>query len=717
MEKYIVAIVLILAILSGNACSEQENHMIEQPANSLEELEIVSGGYPRAMFFRNVERGAAFLPYETWEKDFSQLMGIEGKALTEEKHLSATWRNAYYFTRFKKEHSGQMVLLHYNGMGRMPQHKPVNDRFFAGHWLYYEGVRILSDVPADERISEIKVSDASQFFMDIGLRVTGFNDEIGLCDLNDDGTPDWHRSEHVKLLDVDYDHNTITVKRACFGTDPLEFKASESYAAVHCVSGPWGDTQLWAYNLSTTCPTDKDGRTCSDVLSDDLAYRFSVDGELAAFDGLEFDSFNWIPRILKNPRGESPRGAGGVNRIIDVDADGKGDGGIVDQVQVFGLGVNDFVGLLREKLGENRIIMGDGTHHYTQRAFGLLNGIESEGWPTGADPDFGEWSDGLNRMQFWGANAFPPELSYINFRYWGHVGLDEIGPRQVRMVIAASTLMNCIIAQFDPVEKFYSKVIPDRTPAYDELDEYTGLLIFDELVMGKEKKKGWLGQPVSGTREMAREAPAILQAATEPELEELAGRITGPINARVEESKLVISSADPDAGNLHFSIPDVAVPGKYLTLFVNASCEKMDSYPKEIARLFWVEVPEEEGEQKRHMGWANHKAFESVFCFRNIGAGRVDLHLEMDGTGDLVIHGLEAYTGGDLRCREFENGVVLANPTEEAVVFDLADLFPGHRFRRLQGSPEQDPVTNNGQAVTSSSIAVPGLDALFLVKE
>jgi hypothetical protein len=208
-----------------------------------------------------------------------------------------------------------------------------------------------------------------------------------------------------------------------------------------------------------------------------------------------------------------------------------------------------------------------------------------------------------------------------------------------------------------------------------------------------------------------------LQATSEPELEELAGRITGPVNARVEEEGLVISSTDEDAGKLRFSIPEVVVSGKYLTLFINASCEKMGPYPKEIARLFWVEVPEEEATQKRHMGWANHKPFESVFYFRDIGTGRVDLHFEMDGTEDLVIHGLEAYAGGDLRCREFENGVVLANPTEEAVVFDLADLFPGHRFRRLQGSPEQDPLTNNGQAVTSSSIAVPGLDALFLVKD
>ena len=717
MKHQIIVLVITQALLLSTACESQREVEIKQPSNSLDDLEIVSGGYPRAIFFRNAERAAAYLPYHTWEHDFGQLMGIEGKALDEEKPGSATWRNAYYFSRFKKEHPEQMVLLHYNGMGRMPQHKPVEDRFFAGHWLYYEGVTILSDIPSDELISEIRVSDASQFFMDIGLRVTGFNDEIGLCDLNDDGTPNWHRSEHVKLLDVDYENNIITVKRACFGTDPMEFKASDSYAAVHCVSGPWGDTQLWAYNLSTTCPRDKDGRTCSDVLSDDLAFRFSSSGELAAFDGLEFDSFNWVPQILKNPRGESPRGTKGVNRAIDVNADGKGDDGIVEDVQVFGLGVNHFVRQLREKLGDERVIMGDGTHHFTQRAFGLLNGIESEGWPTGEDPEFNEWSDGLNRMQFWNSNSFSPVLSYINFRYWGQVSPDQIGPRQVRVVIAASTLMNTLIAQFDPVEKFYSKKIPERSLAYNELDKYPGMLVFDELVMGQEKKKGWLGQPVSGTIELARKAPAVMLARGGEGLRALAARIEGPVDARVEDGKLIVSSTDPSASNLLFSLPGLDIPGKYLTLFIDASCDKMGPYPGEIARLFWVEIPEEKDEHKRHMGWANKNPFESVFCFRDIRAGRTTLHFEMDGTEDLVIHGFEAYAGGDLRCREFENGVVLVNPTREEATFELAGLFPGQKFRRFAGTSEQDPVTNNGEAVVTPTISIPGLDALFLVKD
>jgi hypothetical protein len=320
-------------------------------------------------------------------------------------------------------------------------------------------------------------------------------------------------------------------------------------------------------------------------------------------------------------------------------------------------------------------------------------------------------------MQFWNANSTPPELSYINFRYWNQVKPDEIGPRQMRMVIAASTLMDIIIAQFDLVEKFYKTDRSSRIPPYNELDSYGGISVFDELVMGKEKKKGWLGQPLSETIEMARKSTAVMKANDAASLHELAGRISGAVDARVEDGKLVISAKDKNATGLSFTFPGLTVLNRYLTLFINASCEKMGPYPKEIDRLFWVESGEEDDLHTKHMGWANYKPFESVICFRNIQAESTDLQFTMDGTEELYIHGIEAYAGGDLRCREFENGAVLVNPTNDPAVFDLASLFPGKSFRRLQGSPGQDPVVNSGQAVSGDRITIPARDALFLVKE
>jgi hypothetical protein len=65
--------------------------------------------------------------------------------------------------------------------------------------------------------------------------------------------------------------------------------------------------------------------------------------------------------------------------------------------------------------------------------------------------------------------------------------------------------------------------------------------------------------------------------------------------------------------------------------------------------------------------------------------------------------------------REFENGVVLANPSFSPYDFDLAELFPDQRFRRLRGTANQDPRTNDGSEV-NDTVELQGKDGLFLVR-
>ena len=77
---------------------------------------------------------------------------------------------------------------------------------------------------------------------------------------------------------------------------------------------------------------------------------------------------------------------------------------------------------------------------------------------------------------------------------------------------------------------------------------------------------------------------------------------------------------------------------------------------------------------------------------------------------------ITAHAAPDAMAREFEGGVVLANPSSRAHRFDLGALFLGVRLRRLQGSPEQDPRTNNGRPV-GAAVEIGPRDALFLRKE
>jgi len=240
-----VAVILLI----GLGCSAQARGTNKKP----QKLRVLSAEYPCVFFFRQAEGRASQkgLSYEQWEKTFERLMGIEGKVLDEEI-VGRSIRNIEFFTRFKQRHPGQLVLLHFNGNARDPRWE--SDRFFAGHWVYYNGAKILSDVPAERGLTDIRVDNPSLFKVNVGRYRTS-NEDIGLCTLGADGKPDWHRSEQVQLISVDTKNKTIRVRRGCYGTKPRTFSAG-SYAAAHMTEGPWGKPNhlLWYYNYSTCCP-------------------------------------------------------------------------------------------------------------------------------------------------------------------------------------------------------------------------------------------------------------------------------------------------------------------------------------------------------------------------------------------------------------------------------------------------------------------------------
>jgi hypothetical protein len=365
-------------------------------------LTIREDNYPRVFYFRATERACspqAYPTYESWERDFGGLMGIMGKCL-EEECLGRLPRAPEFFTKFKERHPNQAVLLHFNGNSRDPLYE--RDDFFPGHWVYRKAVMITEDVPAAAGESVISVSDASGFRMNTG-RYRTHNDDISLFGIKD-GKHDWYHCEHVQLVAVDAKANTITVNRGCYGSEPLEFKKGNSRAAAHQVEGPWGHNNhfLWYYNYSTHCPKDRKGKTCSDVLVDDLARWFGEGGVLEAYDGLEFDvHFNQTHG--------------------DTTGDGLEDNGIVDGKNNYGIGVVEFGRQLRARMGEEFVIQADGAlgpgGSRSQRCWGLFNGIESEGWPNLPDWEIEDWSGGLNRHFFWQQNARAPAFNYINHKW------------------------------------------------------------------------------------------------------------------------------------------------------------------------------------------------------------------------------------------------------------------------------------------------------------
>ena len=656
----------------------------------LDRLQVLTGGWPRAFFFRAAEGRAANprTTYEQWDATFSRLMGIQGKCLDEEV-LGRGRRNAEFFTRFKQAHPDQLVLLHYNGNARDPRFE--RDPYFAGHWTYRQGAQVLSDVPAEDGQTVLRVDHPERFRVNIG-RYRDRNDDVGLCVLGADGRPDWHTSEQVRLVSVDRKAGTIRVERGCYGTRPRAFAAGKAWAAAHAVEGPWGRRNhlMWFYNYATCCPRDADGRTAAEVHADELAARFAPGGALAAFDGIEFD-------VLFHERGD---------RRIDCDADGRADGGVVDGVNAYGLGVLRFLERLRERMGPDRLITADGHSGRHQRGFGLLNGIESEGWPDLRDRAIADWSGGLNRHAFWAARGRAPVFNYVNHKFVEPTGepgkvnhRPEVPWPTHRLVFAAAVMTDSAIC--------YSYEPPS------EKGESFG--IWDELVRGRDRVVGWLGRPTGPAQHLALAAPDTLGGAGDPPGEALRKRLSGKeLRVAPDVGGLKVERADDDAEPLRIRLAGVPCDGPDLVVRVTLRAAPLPGYPERMARLVHVAAAPPQAKPVRCMTWADGEAFTSYAYFSNVSGETIDLSLEVEGGAPVWIASVTAHAAPDAMVRTFERGVVLANPSPRPATFDLAHLAPGRRFRRLRGSPHQDTETNTGEAV-GRTVTLGPKDGLFLV--
>lgn len=656
------------------------------PRTGFESLLIGREEYPKAYFFRGVAEqiGRSRQPdYDAWEKTAGQLMGIEGKALDEEGDLR---KNIALYTRFKQQHPEQLVLLHYNGNARDPV--PGISEFFAGHWLYFNGSKITSDVPAEEGETDLHVEDPSLFKVNTGMTRKAAED-IGLCRLDRNGKPDWRASEQVKLVSVDAARNTIRVKRAQFGTKALAFAAGKAYAASHVHEGPRGNSGAleWFYNYSTTCPRDAEGRTAADVLVEQFARLFGPGGELASFDGVNFDVLwfnNHYHPDLRNP--SSPRG-------MDADADGRVDRGIVDGINVYGAGVTEFCRKIRAALPAGKVVNADGFDVDDQRSFGLLNGMESEGFPELRDHTARDWSGGLNRLFFWAANARPPVFNYINHKFIGS-GRDFRPPVPFhihRLVFAAATFTNSAIC---------FGYAPDPEPG-----EKTG--IWDELRKGVEHRVGWLGKPLGPAVRLAERQPDVLAGkGTRPEMFSGTG-----VRFTTESGALAVTNQDLGARQTRFRLKGVKTNGANLYVRLIARGMPLRRYPREIGRLVRVAVAAPE--RQEFMSWMNERDFASTFYFSGIQTPSVDLEITVEGSEPFWISALTAHAHADAIYREFERGMVLANPSPEPYRFQMAELFRGKSFHRLRGSSRQDTTVNNGASV-GSELMLPPKDAIFL---
>ena len=661
-------------------------------------LDLLSAGYPRAFFFRQAEESAASkkADFARWNRQYGALMGIMGKALDEE--IVGRSVTTDFFTRFKHAHPSQAVLLHMNGNSRDPRYE--SRRFFGGHWLYYNGATITADVPSQAGEMIISVSDPTLFEADGGRRGRGVNDDIGLCVLDANGRPDWRESEHVELIAVDKAAKTIRVRRGLLGAKPRSFSAGRAYAAAHCGQEPGGSIgsrNRWMYNFATTCPRDAQGHNCADVAAAHLGELFGPGGQLAAFDGLEFDTTYNVPHAL----GKRTRGA-------DCDADGRRDDGVINGVNVYGAGMIEFCRTLRATLGENKLILADGSFRTEdqQRATGLLNGIESEGWPNLQDKTVTDWSGGLNRQLFWRDYGRAPAFNYINHKF------NEPGPgtAQEKRLTVAFNITRLVFA---------AAVCSDSAITYLLSPDGAGMKssgVWDELVAGGKNQPGWLGRPLGPVLRLAQRAPDLFGGASATAWQDRLASDDATL-AREGRALRVVARKD-DAKQMSVVVRGLAVIGPDLFVKLTARGAPLKNHPPEMARLIHAQLRPIDGGTApvRFMSWLSARDFTSGFYFNDVKATTVDVEFVFESAEPIWISGLTAHAAPDLVAREFEHGVVVANPSLHPHAFNLAALFPGRSFCRLQATPGQDSATNSGAAV-DARLDLAAKDALFLLNQ
>jgi len=648
---------------------------------ALQDLEIFSENYPRAGYFRiaefDIRQNYRDKPdkYEEWRDKFSNLSGIMGKTDHEELLRNNPHEQIWdWFNRYKKEFPNKFVMVHMNGRGRIPNYHI--EKFSPGHWLYFVGADVLSDLPsgASNRFEKdvwIKVSDANRFHENNG-RNKKTKDDITLVRRKEDGTFDWEHAEYVRLLEKRGD--SIKVRRAMFGSKAKRFSKENTYAAPLVMEGPWGQTanMVWYYNLSTQCPKDKNGQTCADILVEELAGNFKKGGRWQHFDGVQFDVMMSEPIMGAHP------GRRALGERVDINVDGVQDGGVIDGLQTYGVGVFDFVTRLRQAVGSDKIIAADGRNVSSQQVGnGAFNGIEIEGFPTQRPYGFVHWSTPINLLNFWHSVTGQPHFNYSAMRYEGPQRLDKQDLlAHYRLAFAGSVFTNTFILA-------YSWTTRDGIP---ELHEVFGL-------PKTESPIGWLGKPLgdaihwAGTTSHAyKDVLAGRGDPLQPSI--LNGQKGAPFitvdtkrsNASIQfaENGTMVVTPTKSGGQFGFTLKDVPFENDQVYLELTMRSGKTDDrYPEGYLRSASVIVngmrnPRElTSIAKLNEDWFTYRIYfgnaydtmeKQPIVYNKDGRDKVDIEIVWhDATGPVEVSRLLVSNAPEIVYREFEYGTVVAN--------------------------------------------------------
>ena len=684
MKKHIPILTYLLSMFFWNGSFTQDY----KRANLLAEKEVFSAGYPKTLSFRN-DRLLLKKNFSSWEEAHINYNGITKKYLAEEidiTPMAAQWANKY-----AEKHPNKLMLVHLNGEGRSVNDPTTHERYFPGHWVYEVGSQPTHDITPEQ--NKIALNDASRFSLkaytvhgkDIG--VDKVPHDIIIVELDDSGNRLWNNFEYASLKNVDYDRHEIEVKRGRYGTKSRNFVKGKTYIAP--IAGDiWGGNLMWYYNLSSACPLDKNGHSAAEVFVSEMKGWFGEGGTLEHLDGIGFD-VNYFEVKHKS---------------WDCDNDGIVDNGVIKGKNIWREGDMEFLQKIRDAFGPDFIITSDGWNDNMQRAVGILNGMESEGlcrWNDG----FRQISRTINQHSYWNLhNNAKHKFSYITAKLRNPAD-EKIACQLRRMGLG---LASCLDVAYAPS--------PDLT--------------IPEMLGGQLNQPNWLGQPIGAMRYVLNDHEDLLKGKGLTMSDDLIQQFDlNNIVYSVENGQLIIEgSAKNRREELIIPGPDLKVESGDILIFFEAKAidgfidlDQGSRIPRKI-NIKMDGLPEYPKEPMRgHLMYNDLAGFMGtngytplMFYFRNVGGADLKMIFEVEEQGRFAIRNLKVFNSSCLISREFENGVVLVNPSFETVQANLNQVFPKEKkYQRLTTS------TKNYQSIKikdTNSVIIPSLDALFLLK-
>jgi hypothetical protein len=181
---------------------------------------------------------------------------------------------------------------------------------------------------------------------------------------------------------------------------------------------------------------------------------------------------------------------------------------------------------------------------------------------------------------------------------------------------------------------------------------------------------------------------------------------------------LKATARNPQAASFSLALAGVPLAGPDLVISLRLMAGPLRDMAPDVARRVTVNRggPAAAAAPLELWTWADGKWFDARFHFRGLSGTREDFTITFEDAGAVFLADIRAHAHPDVMARAFEHGLVLANPSLQPYTFDLEHLYPGRRFRRLEGSPSQDAAANNGQPA-GPAVTLQPRDGLFLILE